>query len=71
MKTQKTSINDFYFLFVGYGIYKVTYISPKTSKKYARIITDMQIIDLTKNEDNPKLKDLNTLKRICKTYTEY
>lgn len=66
MKIQKTSINDFYFLFVGHGLYKVTYTSPKTNKKYARIITNMEIIDLTKNENKPKLKDLNTLKRICK-----
>jgi hypothetical protein len=65
MKT-KTTKSDFYFLFVGHGMYKATYTSPKTSKKYAQIITDMEIIDLTKNEDSPKLKDLNTLKRICK-----
>ena len=65
MKTKITK-SDFYFLFVGHGVYKVTYTSPKTNKKYARIITDMEIIDLTKNEDTPKLKDLTTLKRICK-----
>jgi hypothetical protein len=65
MKTKITK-SDFYFLFVAPGHYKVTYTSPKTNKKYARIIADMEIIDLTKNEDTPKLKDLKTLKSICK-----
>lgn len=62
----KTSITDFRFKLYGFGTYEVTYTSPVTGKKWIRVTTDMQIIDATRNEDAPKLKDLNTLKAICK-----
>lgn len=65
MKT-KISITDFDFQFVSYGRYKVTYISPVTGKKWSTQTTDMPLIDATKNADDPKIKDLNTLKFICK-----
>lgn len=48
----KTTIYDFNFEFAGYGHYKVTY--------------DMPLIDATKNADEPKRKDLEQLKRVCK-----
>ena len=60
-------LSDFDFKFAGYGHYKVTYTSPITAKKWSKITTDMPIIDLTKNSDNPKRKDLEILKRICKS----
>jgi hypothetical protein len=60
------SISDFDFKFTGYGHYYVTYISPKTNKKWSVKTNDMPLIDLTKNEDHPKKKDLILLKRICK-----
>jgi hypothetical protein len=69
MKTQntmKTQITDFTFYFAGYGHYKVTYTSPKTGKKYTTTTTDMELIDATKNSDEPKRKDLEQLKRKCK-----
>ena len=59
-------ITDFNFKFTGYGHYKVTYTSPKTGKQYSAKTSDMPLIDLTKNEDDPKQKDLNHLKRVCK-----
>ena len=62
----KTEITDFTFEFSGYGHYKVTYTSPKTGKQWTKIISDMTIIDATKNEDNPKRVDLNHLKWMCK-----
>ncbi|MBE6298974.1 MAG: hypothetical protein E7083_01405 [Bacteroidales bacterium] len=65
MKT-KISIHDFQFAFVGYGHYKVTYTSPVTRKQWSATIDDMPLIDDTKNSDNPKRKDLETLKRLCK-----
>jgi len=63
MRTEKS---DFQFTFSGFGRYIVTYTSPKTNKKWSRIITDMSIIDATKNEEYPRLKDLNELKLIIK-----
>jgi hypothetical protein len=66
MKTQKTTKADFQFFFSGHGHYKVIYTSPTTSKKWAKVTNDMQLIDATKNEENPKQKDLEYLKFICK-----
>ena len=61
-----TAKTDFTFTFSGYGHYKVTYTSPKTGKQHSVTTSDMPLIDLTKNEDDPKQKDLNHLKRVCK-----
>ena len=66
MRTPKISISDFSFSFSGYGHYKVTYTSPKTGKEWSRTTTDMQLIDSTKNSDNPKIAELNSLKSFCK-----
>lgn len=61
------SINDFDFEWCGYGHYKVTYTSPKTWKKWTRVINNMRLIDSTKNEGGyAKKKDLNALKLIVK-----
>ena len=58
----KTKITDFQFQFSGYGHYKVTYTSPKTGKTWTADINDMQIIDATKNAEQPTQVDLNSLK---------
>jgi hypothetical protein len=63
----KTSISDFSFLLSGYGHYKVTYISPITGKKWTTVTNNMPLIDATKNADEPKQKDLNQLKKVCKS----
>lgn len=60
------SIYDFSFLPSGYGHYKVTYTSPVTGKKFSATTNNMPLIDDTKNADEPKIKDLEILKRICK-----
>ena len=65
MKTS-ISLSDFNFKFTGYGHYYVTYTSPVTGKEWSRTISEMWLIDKTKNEDYPKIKDLNTLKQFCK-----
>ena len=59
-------LSDFDFKKTGYGHYQVTYTSPKTGKTYTATTSNMPIIDLTKNADNPKIKDLNSLKEMCK-----
>lgn len=64
MKTIKRSY--FEFRTDGYGAYKVTYRSQITGKTWTTRITDMQLIDATKNADEPKIKDLKQLKRRCK-----
>lgn len=65
MKT-KTNISDFTFQPAGYGHYKVTYTSPVTFKEWTTVTSNMPLIDATKNADEPKLKDLESLKRLCK-----
>ena len=66
MKT-RISKSDFYFEYAGHGHYYVTYTSPVTGKKWSALTDDMTIIDATKNSENPKIKDLNNLKRLCKS----
>jgi hypothetical protein len=61
------NIQDFSFIFVGYGHYKVTYTSPATGKSWSKTISDMPLIDATKNAESPKRKDLERLKKIVKT----
>lgn len=56
------SKKDFTFTLVSHGCYKVTYKSPKTGKVWETCINDMAIIDLTKNEEEPKKKYLEQLK---------
>lgn len=57
---------DFSFLPAGYGHYKVTYTSPVTFKSWTVITSDMSLIDLTKNAEEPKRCHLEALKRACK-----
>lgn len=64
---KKISITDFRFEFIGYGHYKVTYTSPVTGKEWTATTNDMPLIDDTKNSDDPKRKDLELLKRMCKS----
>lgn len=63
----KTRLVDFDFELVGYGRYNVTYSSPKTGKRWNKLITDMEVIDATKNTECPKHKDLDLLKRMVKS----
>ena len=65
MKTT-ISITDFTFRCTGYGHYQVTYTSPNTGKEWTKTITDMPLIDATKNADEPKKRDLNALKSLIK-----
>jgi hypothetical protein len=64
----KTTKSDFTFLPSGYGRYDVTYQSPVTGKKWRAMVYDMEMIDNTRNEEYPKQKDLDALKRYCKSH---
>lgn len=55
-------INQFSFYHVCIGEVKVTYTNPKTKVKSVGIITDMDLIDNTKNKFKPKVSDLKLLK---------
>ncbi len=60
-------LSDFEFTPDDYGHYKVTYTSPTTGYKW-RITTDRtRLIDSTRNAENPKRKDLEQLKKLCKS----
>jgi hypothetical protein len=63
----KTSISDFNFRIVGYGRYQVSYESPVSGKRWIKTINDMEIIDKTKNANEPTQKVLNQLKRLIKS----
>ena len=62
----KTELHHFCFSFKGHGHYEVAYRSPSTNKTWIKVITDMEIIDATKNNLYAKRVDLNKLKRLCK-----
>lgn len=64
----KISIHDFRFEFMGRGHYRVTYTSPATYKEWTMVTSNMPLIDVTKNAEEPKRKDLEILKSLCKTY---
>lgn len=60
----------FTFVFVGSGQYRVTYTSPNTMKIWAATITDMTLIDKTKNSECPKRTDLERLEKAIKEKTQ-
>lgn len=62
----KMKITDFTFKFSGYGHYEVTYTSPVTYKRFTTITNNMPLIDATKNAEEPKICDMEALKRLCK-----
>ena len=61
------TLQDFTFEYICPGYYYVTYTSPLTGKSWTNTVDDMALIDATKNADNPKKKDLITLKRYVKS----
>lgn len=65
---KKISICDFVREYVYAGHYEVTYTSPMTGKKWRALVTCMPMIDATFNAEEPKRKDLESLKRFCKDY---
>lgn len=49
------------FKFTGHGHYLITYTTPIRGLKYSKTITDMTLIDATKNSDNPTKKAIKEL----------
>jgi hypothetical protein len=65
-KYRGITISDFTFRLQGYGHYYVRYESPYTKRGWTVLTNDMPLIDLTKNAENPRQKNLNELKSVCK-----
>lgn len=63
----KTQLTDFTFIPCAFGHYQVTHTSPVTGSKWLCTMCDMMLIDVTKNSDTPKRKDLERLKRLVKS----
>lgn len=63
----KTQLSDFDFAPAGYGHYKVTYTSPTTGRKWSKTTDRARLIDATRNADTPRRKDLEQLKKLCKS----
>ena len=61
----KLSLNHFRFEFSGHGHYKVVYTNPINFKQFSTVTNDMQLIDATKNSDQPKFSNLIRLKKLC------
>lgn len=59
-------LSGFTFKFVGYGHYQVIYQTPIRGDWWRALITDMTLIDATKNCECPKVKDIKSLRTIVK-----
>lgn len=66
----KVNSNNFNFSFAGYGHYKVTYTTGR-GDYWIKLITDMQLIDATKNADEPKTIAWHRLRRAVQQGTHY
>lgn len=58
-------LSKFSFAFAGYGHYKVTYTTGR-GDYWRALITDMMIIDRTKNSEWAKVDDIKHLRNLCK-----
>lgn len=63
-KVKKISKVNFHFRPISKGGYVVTYYSPLKKIERIGLITDMNLIELTKNMDYPKAKNLRILKNL-------
>ena len=61
-------LSQFSFNFSGYGHYRVVYTTPSMRYMYIATISDMTVIDATKNAECAKLDDILNLRRICVNY---
>ena len=58
-------LSKFSFAFAGCGHYKVTYTTGR-GDYWRALITDMMIIDRTKNAEWAKVDDIKHLRNLCK-----
>jgi len=61
----RLSISNFTFE-LGTYIYLVTFFSTRTNKQWSVSTENYKLIDSVRNTENPKQKDLITLKKLCK-----
>lgn len=59
-------LSCFSFRFVGTGHYKVTYTTPYRGDYWVALITDMTLIDATKNAEYAKSTDIQRLRGVVK-----
>lgn len=59
-------LSCFAFRFVGAGHYKVTYTTPCRGDFWTALITDMTLIDATKNAEYAKGIDIQRLRDVVK-----
>lgn len=58
--------NSFHFTFSGYGQYEVIYTTPSRGDYWRAHITDMSLIDDTKNADEPTATAFRRLRDVVK-----
>ena len=63
---RKDEKRDFTFVKVNYGRFLVQYRSLATGAAHTRVTDDMPMVDSVMNEETPKRKDINHLKRFVK-----
>lgn len=61
-------LSCFSFEFTGYGHYRVTYTTPVRGDYWIATITDMPLIDATKNSEWAKLEDIKHLRYTVKLH---
>lgn len=61
-------LSNFTFHFVGAGHYRVTYFTPRRGDCWVCTITDMQLIDDTKNAEWAKGIDIERLRNFVKRH---
>ena len=59
-------LSGFDFRFAGSGHYRVTYTTPTRGDYWVALITDMTLIDATKNAEWTKKKDIQHLREVVK-----
>lgn len=59
-------LSCFSFRLVGAGHYRVTYTTPERGDYWVATITDMPLIDATKNADWAKVSDIEHLRYVVK-----
>ena len=62
------SLIDFSFVKDSCGHYFVQFTSRNTLKSWITLVTDMTLIDSTRNSENPRREDLVTLRNHCKRF---
>lgn len=66
MGMKANDLHNFTFKSIGYGHYRVTYTTDKRGDYWVNAITDMSLIDATKNSEWAKLRDIEHLRKcVC------